>query len=246
MERLVNFGSEGQLIYANLSVPRAGAACIIMSHGLESSKDGDKWLVFAPKLYDAGFACLRFSYRGCGEGEERSDGEFEDTTLSGRIRDYLAAIDFIETTEVDNNRLGVIGSSFGGMVALAAQDSRIKALVTLATPSKLQASAREQLRVYRNEEFFELLSGRRLRTRFFRDVGQYDICKAIGEIGCPVLIIHGSADETVPVTAAQDLYASAKDPKRLEIIEGGSHAFDDPDHLEKVTSLTLDWFNQYL
>ena len=246
MEQLVKFRSEGQVILANLSLPHKGAPCIIMSHGLESSKDGNKWLVLAHRFYEAGFACLRFTYRGCGEGKERSEGEFEDMTLSGRIRDYTAAIDFSETTEVDTRRLGAVGSSFGGMVALAAQNSKIKALVTLATPARLQIPSEEQLRIYQNEGFFEFPSGKRVRTRFLHDIQQYDIYQAIGKSGCPVLIIHGSADESVPVKDAHDLYESAREPKRLVIIKGGNHAFNDSTHLEQVISLTLNWFKQYL
>jgi dipeptidyl aminopeptidase/acylaminoacyl peptidase len=242
MEKPVRFYSEGQAIVGNLGLPHKGAPGIIMSHGFESSKDGKKWLALAPQFYKAGVAYLRFTYRGCGKDQERSEGQFEDTTLSGRIKDYTTAINFSENTEMDTKRLGVIGSSFGGMVALAAQDSRIKAMVTLATPARFQMPAREQL----DEEFFELPWGSRLRTGFFRDVQQYDMCHIIGKINCPVLIIHGSADEIVPVKDAYDFYNSAKEPKRLVIIEGGSHALNEPKHLEQITGLTLNWFKQYL
>jgi hypothetical protein len=246
MEELVRFHSEGQTIFANFSLPYKGAPCIIMSHGMESSKDGDKWLVLAPVFYDAGFACLRFSYRGCGEGEDKSEGEFEDSTLTGRIKDYRSAIDFIETTGVDMSRLGAIGSSLGGMVALAAQDPRIRAMVTLATPAKLLIPTEEQLAMYEKEEFFELPSGKRLRTAFLRDIRQYDICKAVANISCPILIIHGSADDTVPVADAYYLYENAKEPKRLVVIQDGTHAFDEPGHVKQLGSLALDWFRQYL
>lgn len=246
MEQLVKFHSEGQVILGNLSLPHKGAPCIIMSHGLEGSKDGDKWLVLAQRLYEAGFGCLRFNYRGCGEGEERSEGQFEDTALSERIKDYIAAINFSETTAADAKRLGVVGSSFGGMVALAARDSRIKAAVTLATPIRLQTPNGRRLKAYQNEQFFELSSGERLRARFFSDIQQYDIGKAIGKLSCPVLIIHGSADETVPAKDAHELYKSAREPKRLAIIEGGNHVFSDSEHLEQITGLALDWFKQYL
>lgn len=246
MEELVKFQSEGQTIFANFGLPYKAAPCIVMSHGMESSKDGDKWLLLAPMFYDAGFAYLRFSYRGCGEGEDKSEGEFEDSTLTGRIQDYKAAIDFVQTTEVDTSKLGVMGSSLGGMVVLAAQDPRVKTMVTLATPAKLLIPTDEQLALYEKEEFFELPSGRRLRTNFLRDVRQYDIGKAVANIGCPVLIIHGSADDTVPVEDAHYLYESAKEPKRLVVIPGGTHSFDDPDHVKQLGSLALSWFRQYL
>ena len=247
MERKVTFHSQGQVIYANLSLPYTDAPCVIMSHGLEGSKDGEKWLLLAPRLYDAGFAFLRFNYRGCGEeGREKSEGKFEETTLSRRIKDYRAALDFVETAAVDKNRLGVIGSSFGGTVAIAAQDKRIKAMVALATPCRFNAPSKEHLRAHQARDFFDLPSGRRLKAEFWHDIRRYDVCHAAGKTGCPLLIIHGGADKDVPVENAHQLYENTKEPKRLEIIEGGDHGFKNPAHLEQVIGLTCQWFKRYL
>ncbi len=246
MEQVVTFLSQGQVLLANLNLTSIGSPCIIMSHGLEGSKDGKKWLLLASRLYQSGFSYLRFNYRGCGEGSEASEGRFEDTTLSGRIQDYRAAIDFVNTTAADRNRLAVVGSSLGGMVAIAAHDARIKAMVALATPYRLKMPSDDQFKVYKNEKFFELSSGKRLNRRFFTNIKNYDISSAVGKIGCPLLIIHGSADEFVPLESAHHLYKKAKEPKRLEIIKGGSHSFNKSSHLEQVISLTLDWLKQYL
>ncbi len=246
MEQLATFRGPGGVIYANLNIPYAGAPCVIMSHGLESNKDGDKWLVLAPRLHDAGFAYLRFSYRGCGDGGEKSQGSFEETTLSGRIEDYRAAIDFVVTTAVDKNRLGVVGSSFGGTVAIAARDNRIKAMVAMATPCKFKAPTEEQVRTYTAQGFFELPSGRRFKVEFWHDFLRYDICASAGTIGCPIMIIHGSADPSVPLEDAHILYDNAREPKRLEIIEEANHSFNESTHLEQVINMTLDWFKQYL
>ena len=145
MEQLVAIYNQGQKMFGNLCLPQEKAPCVLMSHGLESSKDGNKWLVLAPRFHDAGFASLRFSYRGCGEGEERSEGEFADTSLTGRISDYKAASDFLQRAEIDTARIGAIGSSFGGMVVLAAKDERIKVIVALATPSHFPSLGEERL-----------------------------------------------------------------------------------------------------
>jgi len=40
----------------------------------------------------------------------------------------------------------------------------------------------------------------------------------------PVLLIHGTLDLTIPHTHSERLYAAAKEPKRLSIIQGGGHA----------------------
>lgn len=233
-------------MFGNLRLPQKGAPCVLFSHGFESSKDGDKWLELSSRLYDAGFASLRFSYRGCGEGEERSEGEFEDTTLTGRILDYKAAIAFLHQAKINTTRLGVIGSSFGGMVALAARDDRIRAMITLATPFFFPSPSELELKQSKDKGYFELGSGKRLRMDFFEDLTKYNIGAEIKKIHYPLLIIHGAMDETVPVEQAYGLYRHATEPKRLEIIEEANHIFDKPEHLETVINLSIEWFKSYL
>lgn len=248
MENLVFFYSEGHKIFANIQIPRRGAPCILMSHGLESSKDGNKWRFLAPKFSEAGFATLRFSYRGCGEGNEKSEGRFEGTVLSARIKDYKTAIDYLGTTEGDVNRLGVIGSSFGGMTALAAKDRRVKAMIALSTPSRLRPPTEGEIEAFRRRGYFELESGKRLVSDIYADAQKHNINtrEDVKEIGCPLLVIHSRQDEVVPVGSAYELHNNAKEPKRLEIIEGANHSFDAPEHVEQVAKLSLEWFKKYL
>jgi len=246
MEQYVTFKSRNEIIFANLGIPHKGAPCIIMSHGLEGSKDGKKWLLLASRLYKAGFAYLRFSYRGCGMGEEISQGRFEDTTLSRRIHDYRATVSFVEANAVDKNRLAVVGSSLGGTVVIAARERRIKAMVALATPCKFDIPSDDMYKVYKGERYFELPSGSKIKRKFFTDISEYDICGAAGEIGCPLLVIHGDEDGLVPLENAHCIYEKANKPKRLEIIKGGNHSFGEPGHMERIAGLTVDWFRQYL
>lgn len=246
MDKQVIFYSEGQIIRANLNIPYPGAPCIVISHGLEGSKDGEKWLEFVPKLVSRGFACLRFNYRGCGNGKEKSDGDFIDTTLTRRIQDYNSAIDFTQTCSINTNRIGVIGSSFGGSVAITARDRRVKVMVTLSTPCRLKNPSDKELKLYKNKGFHELPSGKKLLPAFFQDFLKYDVCKATGELRCPLLVIHGESDKIIAIDSAYDIYQHGNQPKRLEIIRGASHGFDNPIHLKEVINMTLDWFRQYL
>jgi alpha/beta superfamily hydrolase len=217
-----------------------------MSHGFESSKDGDKWIVLSPRFYEQGFASLRFNYRGCGEGDDKSEGDFEDTTLTERIKDYRAALDYLETTKVDQNRLGMIGSSFGGMIPLAARDTRIKAMVILATPSRFPPLTEEQNKTLGETGYFEFESGRKVKPEFFNDFQQYNICEDVRQINCPILIIHGSQDELVPLQNAVEIYENANEPKRLEMMEGGNHVLSESEHLGRIVNLSLEWFKIYL
>lgn len=45
----------------------------------------------------------------------------------------------------------------------------------------------------------------------------------VERLGKPLLLIHGSADRVLPPEASEDIHRRARDPKRLEILEGGGH-----------------------
>lgn len=243
---IITFLSQGQTIIGNLSIPFNGAPGVIMSHGLKGSKDGAKWQLLAAKLYEAGMASLRFNYRGCGQGKDSSQGKFEQTALSSRIRDFRVALDFFEGTAVDSSRLGVVGSSLGGVVAIAAWDKRVKAMVTMATPYQLPTLTEKQLSHIQDTGYLDLPSGRRIRSEFLEELQHYDAGRDIRRVKCPILIIHGSADKDVPVDHSRRLYENANEPKKLEIIQGGNHGFDDPVHLQHAVSLAFDWLKRYL
>ncbi|MEM2321230.1 MAG: alpha/beta fold hydrolase [Candidatus Bathyarchaeia archaeon] len=246
MERYpVEFYVGGHRIRGNLHLLYTGAPCIITLHGLEGNKDSGKWPIVASKLVSEGYACLRFNFRGCGEGPERSDGSFEDTTLTSRIEDYRAALQFLQKTgRIDARRIGAIGSSFGGMVAIAAQEKEIKTLVAISTPYVIPSLGETRF-TCGGETYYVLPSGRRLKAKFYEDLRKYDLLEAIKRVP-PILIIQGSADELVPLDHALKLYETAPEPKGIEIIDSADHSFTRPEHLDKAINLAVEWFKKYL
>lgn len=242
-ERKVTFTVDGMALHGDLATPGPRAPGVALCHGLESSKDSRKWTVLAHELARAGLAALRFNFRGCGEGPEASDGIFEDSTLTSRVGDLQGALDTLAAHGADPDRLGVIGSSFGGMVAIAAAALRIKAQVLLATPAHLREL--DHLRAP-GEEFLPLPSGQRLRRTVLDDAARYDLPYLLGQRPRPTLIIHGDTDELVPLDHPRALYEAAQEPRSLEVIPGGSHTFDAPAHLERVVALAVDWMRTHL
>ncbi|PCN50414.1 hypothetical protein B6U99_04415 [Candidatus Geothermarchaeota archaeon ex4572_27] len=231
----LEFTSGGYRLVGNLHLPRRGAPCVLLLHGLDSHKDGGKWPRLAERLCQAGFAAFRFNFRGCGIGPEASEGRFEETTLSGRLEDLRAAVDLLRRSGlVDASRLGAVGSSFGGMVALAGS-TLFKAMVLLATPCRMHVPAGG----------LTLPSGKRIGPSLAEDLRRYDMLRLAAEAP-PLLIIHGSRDEVVPPEHATALYRAARQPKRLEIVEGADHVFSRPEHLERVVSLCIEWLRRYL
>jgi len=226
-ENFVRFGEYG-LAGVLHSPNEKTSACVITCHGLYSSKDSEKYVSIGRRFCEESLAVLRFDFRGCGE----SGGLFEDTSLTGRMEDLESALDFVEEQGYEST--GVMGSSLGGTVAVltTAKDRRVKALVTWATPCHLDELFREGLL-----EGFEKLK---------QDIRRYDVAKALKEIRCPILFVHGSLDEIVPLFHANFLYENAKEPKDIQIVEDADHRLTDPSHRRRAIELTLEWFKKYL
>ncbi|MFH1087832.1 MAG: acetylxylan esterase, partial [Chloroflexota bacterium] len=88
MERRIEFYSQGQKIAGNLHLPDGGSGpfpCVVVSHGYMANSGSEKYLQIGYRFPLAGIAVLRFDHRGALGGE--SQGKFEDTTLTGRVKD---------------------------------------------------------------------------------------------------------------------------------------------------------------
>jgi fermentation-respiration switch protein FrsA (DUF1100 family) len=57
-----------------------------------------------------------------------------------------------------------------------------------------------------------------------------------------LLFVHGSEDETVPVSHAHDLYEKAGEPKEIIIIDGAGHRLRQD---ERVFAVVMDWLKSF-
>ncbi|HEX9949585.1 MAG TPA: YqiA/YcfP family alpha/beta fold hydrolase, partial [Thermodesulfobacteriota bacterium] len=135
------------------------------------------------------------------------------------------------------DRLGLLGSSMGGFISIfkAAADHRVKALVLWACPALLEGE----------KEAIEIEEEVRLQDSFYDDAKGYDAGQAIQGLST-CLLLHGEADEIVPLSHAETLYQSARSPKHLEVFPGGDHRFTNPHHRRKAIQMSLEWFQGYL
>jgi uncharacterized protein len=205
--------------------------CVILSHGLISSKESSKYIALSNSLNDAGIASCRFDYHGCGE----SEGNIEETTLTTRVENLNSIIEYIVNHKlVDTDKIGILGSSFGGSTCIikAARDKRIKCITLWATPYRLEK--KEDGRIS-DIEFNESI---------YTDFLTYDLLSDATKVSC-ALVIHGEMDETVPCSEGKSIYRCLKKPKKLEIIKGADHIFSNLSHREKAINLSLNWFRRY-
>jgi len=236
----------GVLHHAAGNVTRGAA---ILCHGMESAKNSEKLIFLAQALADRGISALRFDFRYVGE----STGKFADITYSGEVEDLQAAYEFMQSRQPA--KTAVFGSSMGGTVALLfagqkAGDANVAAVVTLAAPGHPENFPRRvltptQLQQWR-ERGYTTYNRQRLNVSLLEDLERLDVPDAARRIRCPVLILHGDADEVVPVAEAYELHEILTSPKQLLIFKDSDHRFSNPVVMRQAMTQALDWLSQHV
>jgi pimeloyl-ACP methyl ester carboxylesterase len=76
--------------------------------------------------------------------------------------------------------------------------------------------------------------------------GRPDLARqALDQVRAPTLLIVGGRDEPV-ITLNEEALALLRAPKRLEIVPGATHLFEEPGALEQVARLATEWFATHL
>ncbi|MBM2803216.1 MAG: Alpha/beta fold hydrolase [Deltaproteobacteria bacterium] len=222
----------------------AGAA--ILCHGMESDKNSTKLIFLSQQLAQRGILTLRFDFSYVGE----SSGKFEDITYSGEVEDLRAAYALMRNRH--DGKIAIFGSSMGGTVALmfAAAEPQVAALVTLAAPLHPENFPKRVLPPAGLERWrrrgYTRFNGQRLNVTMLEDLESIDVPGAARKIRCPVLILHGDADEVVAVAEAHELHGCLTSSKRLSILKDGDHHLSDPIIMQRAMHEALDWLTDHV
>lgn len=225
-------------------------AVAVLCHGFASSKDSSTNRALTQDLTARGVATFRFDFFGHGE----SEGVFADLTLTAAVHDLERAL--AEVRARGFSAIGLVGSSFGGIVATiaAAQKSNTPDLrvVALKCPvsdypavwrlrlgdAGLAAWRTSGLLTYEYEG-----ESSRLAYAFYDDLLRYDAYALARTITAPTVIVHGDADEYVPIAQSRRLFTALPQTieKRIEVVPGANHAFSRPNDFLTMTRLISDW-----
>lgn len=147
--RVIEFQSGKEIVRGVLhepNTPRPHPA-LIFAHGLLSTHQeyGD----YPERFCERGYLTLAIDFRGHGA----SEGQRGFMSTERNVEDLRHAIDYIEGNPgIDNNRIGLIGHSFGGdaVVCTAARDERVRIVVAGATVGRLRDELKPgELTLYR-------------------------------------------------------------------------------------------------
>jgi dipeptidyl aminopeptidase/acylaminoacyl peptidase len=195
------------------------APAILYAHG--SGRDQRSGLPLVPTLHQAGYHVLLFSYRGFG----LSDGNGRGLTYGcGESQDVDSAVAFLHRIK-GIRQIGAVGYSVGAVSVIlsAARNPHIEAVLAIAPfacVSEVWASNRPLL----IPPFVLDLMLRLVEWR--KGFNRTDACpvEVISRIAPrPLLLVHSTTDEHIPLAQAQRLFSAAGQPKILWLMEGESH-----------------------
>lgn len=219
---------------------------MILCHGFNTSKDSYTNVRLEKILSEQGISTFRFDFFAHGE----SEGTLEEITISEAIDDVLNAVRFLK--ELGYSKIGLVGSSFGGMASVIAA-SKTDDLLILALKSpvsghlgKLVAQeAKQQIKTWKEKGFIYYTSSEERKIKldysFFEDAEKANGYEAAQKIKIPTVIVHGDKDESIPVEQSKKLAGLIKS-SNLEIIEGADHRYSKPEDFEKM----LDFISKFI
>jgi len=209
----------GTLFLARGDQPKPTAVILHGIPGIEKNYD------LAHALRDSGWNSLIFHYRG----SWGSEGSYVLRTIPDDVRAALDDLGNGRYPQVDPARLMLVGHSLGGWAAVlaAAADTRVRAVAAygaVADPRRLPFTAADAA-----AEFTPWLQG--LTPEGFQaqwqalDVDLVPVEQVRRLASRPLLVLHGRADEVVPVEQAEVLFARAREPRKLVIHPQANHSF---------------------
>lgn len=241
---------DGFRIHAKLDFPNAGEdmsdqkklPLVIVVHGITGHMEERHILAVSAAAREAGMATLRVEMYGHG----KTDGRFENHTIPDWVSTLLYVIDYARSLPFVSG-VCLMGHSQGGLAVIltaALKADQLNAIIPLSPALSIRDGCREgSLLGARFDpdhipDKITFQSGRTVSGNYVRTASVLPVEQAIAAFDRPVLLVHGTGDETVPVRCsltAADQYKNA----RLVLVPGDTHCYDH--HLEAVTKAVREF-----
>ncbi len=232
------FTTTDDVVLTGRSWLRADAprAAVVLVHGFSSSTDDPNVCALAEALHDERVDVVCYDARGHGTSEGHS-------TLGDLERHDVAAA--VEAARDRSDRVVLVGASMGAIAALryAAVNDGIAGVVSVSCPSRWRlprnvhgvfAAGLTRTRIGR------AVASRWMRVQIApRWTNPVPPVELVPGIHAPIAFVHGATDRFIPVSDAEELFALAHEPRRLQIVPAMGHAFE-PQSVPAVRD-TVEW-----
>ncbi len=246
---------------------------VVVMHGFKGFKDWGMFPPLAERLAQSGFTAVSFNASGSGvdeSGEFVWPERFGRNTFTAELTDLATVVDALaggRLGAVAPTAIGLVGHSRGGGIAVlqAARDPRVRALVTWAAISRVERwTDSAELAQWRERGQIDVLNARTgqvlpLYVEVLEDVeqnksGTLDILSAAAQLSVPWLLIHGTADSSVPMEEAERLERAARSASFCALhLDGSGHTFGavhpwkgSTPELGRVFDATVAWLSRHL
>jgi uncharacterized protein len=263
-------GADGGPLRGEIRAGTGARPAVVICHGFKGFKDWGYFPFTAERLARAGFAAVSFNFSGSGVGESGDSFDeperFRRATYSNGLRDLGIVVAELRRggLGVQPTSIGVLGHSMGGGIAVlqTAADPGIGVLVTWSATARFgRLWRKDQIPEWRRTGTIEIVNQRTgerlpLATDILEDMernaDRLNVLDAAAMIRAPWLVVHGTADESVPASDARDL-ADRAPQSQLLLIENAGHTFGikhpwngSTTQFDRVLEASVDWFSRHL
>lgn len=201
------------------------APTVVVVHGVRKNRTDVLRASITLRL--AGFNVMIYDGRGHGN----SEGRYITYGFHER-RDLEAVLEWLVSEKhVNRNRIGLAGESMGAAITLqvAAQNPWIAAVWADSPFASLRRVTKEYVSRYTGlpNSVLTTVLGPAFQVANYRgkfNVDEVDPLRLAAQIKSPVYLVHGTADQMIPVAHSQVIHDALGCKKDIWIVEGARHA----------------------
>ncbi len=194
----------------------AKAPSVILVRGVDACREVELHII-SNHFLRQGFFTLAVDLPGQGQARMRGHKMTPDFE-----KPVAAVVDYLQRKpEIDSDRIGMLGMSFGGYIAprAAALESRIKACVSLGGfygLDEFEFTPSAKLNCFNNMRLNSEAEWERVR-------GDYNLEQVIAGLKRPLLVVNGSEDKVIPASQSTRMHDRAPGPGEIWLYPGIGH-----------------------
>lgn len=221
--------NNSQHIYGQLYLPKRQpmhkTPAVILSHGLGGTHE--QMTAYAESLAEHGFIAYTFDFRG-GSAESQSSGSTTHMSVFSEEKDLQQAISHVKSLhQVNPKQISLVGASQGGVVSAltAAKEGKAIHKVALVYPAfSIVADARKQYSSLSQVPSHSDIWGVTVGKNYYRNLLSLNLTKTVTQYPNPILIIHGTDDNVVPISYSKKMASSYSNASFIKL-KGAGHDF---------------------